>query len=121
MGFVQEFREFAVKGNVLDIAVGLIIGAAFNKIVTSMVNDILMPPIGWAIGGVNFKDLKLVLPAPLIEQAVAPGQPAPPPAAIGYGMFINSILEFLIIAFSCFVMVKVMNRVIRKREAAVAA
>jgi len=109
-GFVQEFTEFAVQGNAIDLAVGVIIGAAFNKIVQSIVNDLLMPPIGLAIGGVNFKDLQIVLKA-------AEGETAE--VAIRYGQFVNTVVEFMIIALSVFVVVKVMNKLIaRKAEEA---
>ncbi|HET6567929.1 MAG TPA: large-conductance mechanosensitive channel protein MscL [Rhodothermales bacterium] len=112
MGVIQEFREFAVKGNALDMAVGLIIGLAFNKVVTSLVNDIIMPPIGLAIGGVEFKDLMIVLRG----AHLGPDGTMIPPVAIGYGLFINAVIEFLIIAFSAFIIVKAMNRIIRRRE-----
>lgn len=117
MSLVQEFREFALKGNVIDVAVGLIVGAAFNKVVNSVVNDLLMPPIGMAIGGVDFKDLDFTLreAQPATETASAVAE-----VAIRYGLFINTVIEFLIIAFSTFMVVKVMNRIIRKREAAAA-
>ena len=114
MGFIQEFRDFAVKGNVVDMAVGIILGVAFNKIVQSMVNDILMPPIGLLIGGVEFKDLAISLrPERMIESTgeVIPG------VAIRYGLFVNAVIEFGIIAFSAFVVVKGMNRLIRTRGA----
>jgi large conductance mechanosensitive channel len=109
MGFFQEFKEFAVKGNVMDMAVGIIIGAAFNKIVQSLVNDIIMPPIGLMLGGTNFKDLAYVLKEGVGEEV--------PEVAIRYGAFVNTVVEFLIIGFSVFIVVKVMNRLIRKREA----
>jgi large conductance mechanosensitive channel len=118
MGFVQEFREFAVKGNVIDMAVGIVLGVAFNKIVTSLVNDLLMPPIGMLLGRTEFKDLMLVLkPAVLTEEGVV----VTPEVAIRYGLFANTVVEFFIIAFSVFVVVKAMNRVLRRREAAAAA
>jgi large conductance mechanosensitive channel len=106
MGLAKEFRDFAVKGNALDMAVGIIIGAAFNKIVTSMVDDIIMPPIGMLIGGVDFKNLELVL-----KQAAksATGE-AVPAVAIRYGQFINITINFFIIAFTVFLMVKMVNR-----------
>lgn len=106
MSFWQEFKEFAVKGNALDMAAGIIIGLAFNKVVNSLVTDILMPPLGILIGGVDFKNLQVVL-----KDAVADL----PAVAIRYGQFINTIIEFLIIALSVFVLVKVMNRVIKAR------
>lgn len=113
MGFVQEFKEFAVKGNAMDMAVGIIIGAAFNKIVTSIVADIIMPPVGMAIGGVDFKNLQVVLK----DAAVGTAGEAIPAVAIRYGMFLNTVIEFIIVALSVFVVVKFMNRLIQKREA----
>ncbi len=106
--FVQEFKEFAVKGNAVDMAVGVIIGGAFGKIVSSIVDDVIMPPIGYIIGGVNFSDLKVVLP-PLIE-----GQES---ASINYGNFIQTILDFVIIAFCVFMLVKGINK-LKKQEPA---
>jgi len=112
MSFIQEFKTFAVKGNVLDMAVGIIVGTAFNKIVNSLVNDIIMPPIGLMIGGDEFKNLELVL-----RRGVdATTGEMVPIVAIRYGQFINSIIQFLIIALSVFVVIKVMNRIIRSRE-----
>jgi len=120
MGFIQEFKEFAVKGNAMDMAVGIILGAAFNKIVQSIVNDLIMPPIGVIIGGVDFKHLDLPIKNavpehtdPVTGELVA----AAPEVAIRYGMFLNTVIEFLIVAFSVFCIVKFMNRLIRKREA----
>jgi len=116
MGFLQEFREFAMKGNVVDMAVGIILGASFNKIVNSMVNDMLMPPIGMALGEVEFRDLQIVLkPAGVNEAGVEVTA-----VAMRYGLFINTLIEFLIVAMSVFVVVKVMNRVLRNRNAAAA-
>ncbi|MBI1369962.1 MAG: large-conductance mechanosensitive channel protein MscL [Planctomycetes bacterium] len=112
MGFMQEFKEFAVKGNAMDMAVGIIIGAAFNKVVQSIVNDLIMPPIGMIIGGVDFKNLQIVLKDATVSDA---GKEIPA-VAIRYGMFLNTCIEFLIIAFSVFCIVKMMNRLIRKRE-----
>lgn len=113
MGIVQEFKEFAVKGNALDMAVGIILGASFNKVVSSVVNDLLMPPIGMLLGGVDFKDLQLV-----IQEASVGGDGKPvAEVAIKYGQFINTTLDFLIVAFTVFMIVKVMNRVIQKRDA----
>ncbi|MFA7235725.1 MAG: large-conductance mechanosensitive channel protein MscL [Phycisphaeraceae bacterium] len=120
MGFIQEFKEFAVKGNAMDMAVGIIIGAAFNKIVQSIVNDLIMPPLGLVMGKVDFKDLSVVLQKAAAAQTDPGGKvitPAVPEVAIRYGQFINVIIEFVIVAFSVFVMVKFMNRLIRKREA----
>lgn len=112
MKLLQEFREFAAKGNVLDMAIGILIGVAFNNIVNSLVNDILMPPLGMALGGAEFKDLKLVLRE---GAADASGTPIAE-VAIRYGAFVNALVEFLIIALSAFVVIKVMNRVMRGRE-----
>ncbi|MEZ5450806.1 MAG: large-conductance mechanosensitive channel protein MscL [Thiolinea sp.] len=109
MSFISEFKEFAMKGNVVDMAVGIIIGAAFGKIVASFVNDILMPPLGMLLGGVNFTDLALVLK----EGAEGAGG-----VAIKYGAFIQTIIDFLIIAMAIFVAIKVMNKLKRPEEAA---
>ena len=111
MGFWQEFRTFAVKGNVIDMAVGIIIGVAFNKIITSLVNDVIMPPIGLFIGGVEFKDLQVVLR----NARTLPSGEELPIVAIRYGAFINTVIEFLIVALTVFVVVKLMNRIIRMR------
>lgn len=107
MGFIKEFREFAVKGNVVDMAVGIIIGAAFGKVVSSLVSDVFMPPLGWMIGGVDFSELAFVLPE-IIE--------GKGPVSILYGKFIQTILDFAIVAFAIFMMVKVINR-LKKKEA----
>ena len=101
MSFISEFKDFAMKGNVVDMAVGIIIGAAFGKIVASFVNDILMPPIGMILGGVNFSDLAIVI------QEAKGGAEA---IAIKYGAFIQTIIDFLIIAGAIFVAIKVMNK-----------
>jgi large conductance mechanosensitive channel len=108
MAMLKEFREFAARGNVIDLAVGVIIGAAFGKIVTSAVNDLLMPPIGMAIGRVDFADLFVTLDGsswPSLEAAKAAAAPA-----IAYGQFLNTIIEFIVVAFAVFVMVKQINR-----------
>ena len=107
--FMQEFKEFAVKGNAVDMAVGVIIGGAFGKIVTSIVNDIIMPPIGYIIGGVNFSDLKYELPKVVVQDVELA------PATINYGTFIQTILDFIIVAFCVFMMVKGINRLSRKK------
>ncbi|MDO5074328.1 MAG: large-conductance mechanosensitive channel protein MscL [Bacteroidales bacterium] len=107
MSFISEFKAFAVKGNAVDMAVGVIIGAAFGKIVSSIVDDLIMPPIGWIIGGVDFKDLKVELPA-LIE-----GQTA---VSINYGNFVQTVIDFLIIAFCVFMLVRGINS-LKKKEA----
>jgi large conductance mechanosensitive channel len=113
MGFLNEFKEFAVKGNALDMAVGIIIGAAFNKIVNSIVSDILMPPIGMVIGGVDFKNLQVVLK----EASTSAAGQTLPAVAIKYGAFLNTVIEFLIIALSVFVVIKFMNRLLKQRAA----
>lgn len=115
--FFQEFKEFAMRGNVIDMAVGVIIGAAFGKIVTSLVNDILMPAIGMITGGVNFSDHKWI-----IQKAVMDGaEIVTPEVAITWGAFIQTIIDFIIIAFCIFVAIKFMNRFKRKAEEAPAA
>lgn len=106
--FINEFKEFAVKGNAVDMAVGVIIGGAFGKIVTSIVDDIIMPPIGWLIGGVNFSDLKYTLPS------VDLGVEKLAPATINYGNFIQTTFDFVIIAFCVFLLVKGINSLARK-------
>jgi large conductance mechanosensitive channel len=122
MGIVQEFKEFAVKGNAVDMAVGIIIGTAFNKIVNSMVNDVLMPPLGMLMGRVDFKDLAITLQKAVPERVAEDGTviPAVAEVSIRYGMFIQTCIDFLIVAWVVFLMVKFMNRLIRKREAAAA-
>ncbi len=114
--FIQEFKEFALKGNVVDMAVGVIIGGAFGKIVSSLVADILMPLIGLAIGGMDFKDMKCVLQA-----AVKDGDRIiKPEIVLAYGNFIQVIIDFIIIAISIFVVIKVVTRLseLRKKEVA---
>lgn len=108
--FINEFKQFAVKGNAVDMAVGVIIGGAFGKIVSSIVNDIIMPPIGWIIGGVNFSDLKITLPAMDVA-----GLEKLEPATINYGNFLQTTLDFIIIALCVFLMVKGINRISKKK------
>ncbi|GLI39861.1 large conductance mechanosensitive channel protein MscL [Geobacter hydrogenophilus] len=108
MGMMQEFKEFAVKGNVVDLAVGVIIGGAFGKIVTSFVSDIVMPPLGLAMGKVNFTDLFINLsdkPFDSLKAAKDAGAPV-----ISYGVFINTMIDFIIIAFVIFLVIKQINR-----------
>ena len=112
MGLVKEFKEFAVKGNVADMAVGIIIGAAFGKIVTSLVNDIIMPPLGMLIGGVDFNDLKFILKEASVD---AIGNPVPA-VSINYGAFLQTTFDFLIVAFAIFMVIKFMNNLRRKEE-----
>jgi len=111
MKIVKEFKEFAMRGNVIDLAVGVIIGGAFGKIVTSLVNDVIMPPIGVLLGGVNFKDLKI----PLANEATFTGDPAEFPY-LYYGQFINTLLDFIIVAFCIFLLVKGINSLKRTKE-----
>lgn len=110
--FIQEFKKFAMRGNVIDMAVGIIIGGAFGKIVSSIVNDLVMPSIGLVIGGVNFKDLKIIL-----KEAVMEGdQVISPAVSINYGNFLQTTFDFLIIAFAIFMLVKAVNRLTKKKE-----
>lgn len=112
MSILSEFREFALKGNVVDLAIGVIIGAAFNGIVQSLVNDVVMPPIGYATGGMDFSDLQWVLrPAQVVNGEEVPA------VAIGYGKFINATISFLIVAWVLFLVIKAMNTMKRKEEA----
>lgn len=112
MSFIQEFKEFAIKGNVMDMAVGVIIGGAFGKIVTSLVDDIFMPLIGQVVGGVDFKNLKYVFTPGVPEVKNEAGEivtSAVAEVALNYGMFIQNIFDFLIIALCIFSMVKILN------------
>ena len=121
MSMLKEFKEFAMRGNVVDLAVGVVIGAAFGKIVTSMVNDVLMPPIGKAMGGVNFADLFVNLdPGKGSFQSLKAAKDAGA-AVIAYGSFINTIIDFLIVAFCIFLVVKAMNTLKKKPAPATAA
>ncbi len=104
MGMLKEFKEFAMKGNVLDMAVGIIIGAAFGKIVSSLVNDVIMPPIGVVLGNVDFSSLAVTL---------RQKREAAPAVTIRYGLFINTIIDFVIVAFAIFLVIKQLNRLKR--------
>lgn len=106
--FISEFKEFAMKGNVLDLAVGVIIGGAFNKIVSSLVKDIIMPPIGLLTGGVNFQDLTYTLKeaVPGVSDAIV----------ISYGLFIQNVVDFIIIALSVFIFIKIINKLNKKKQ-----
>lgn len=117
MKIVEEFKQFAMKGNMVDMAVGIIIGGAFGKIVSSLVNDVIMPPLGLLLGGVNFTDLKLNLKTAGVDEA---GN-AIAAVTLNYGMFIQTFIDFLIIAFAIFIMIKAMNQMKKKEEAAPAA
>lgn len=109
MGMVKEFREFAMRGNVIDLAVGVIIGAAFGKITSSFVNDVLMPPIGLLVGGMDFSNLAITL-RDKTDTAAA--------VQLKYGAFLNTLIDFLIIAFAIFLFVKAINSLQRKKEEA---
>jgi large conductance mechanosensitive channel len=109
MGMMKEFKEFAVKGNVIDMAVGIIIGAAFGKIVSSFVADMIMPPIGLAVGGVDFTNLVFTLRAASADTAAV---------VIGYGKFIQTVVDFTIVAFAIFLAIKAINTMKRKEEEA---
>ena len=120
MGMVKEFKEFAVKGNVVDMAVGIIIGAAFGTVVKSFVDDVLMPPIGMLIGDIDFSQLMVVLkqgatPGPYDSLAAAQEAGA---VTLNYGLFLNAVISFLIVAFAVFLVIRVINQLKRKEEAA---
>jgi large conductance mechanosensitive channel len=110
MGMISEFKEFAMRGNVIDLAVGVVIGAAFGKIVTSLVDNIIMPPIGLLLGGVDFSDIAWTLR----EAAVNAAGEEVPAVVIGVGEFINTLVQFVIVAFAIFMIVKLINRMHRK-------
>jgi large conductance mechanosensitive channel len=112
MGMLKEFREFAVKGNVVDMAVGIIIGVAFGKIVSSFVADVIMPPLGLLIGGVDFADLAIFLKEAEGDAAAV---------TLGYGVFLQAVVDFVIIAFAIFIAVKAINSMKRREEAPPAA
>ena len=119
MGMVKEFKEFIVRGNVVDLAVGVVIGAAFGAIVTSLVNDVLMPPIGLLLGGVDFANLFILLkagepPGPYVSLAEAQAAGA---VTINYGVFINMVVSFLVIAAVLFLIIRGVNRLQREEEA----
>ena len=118
MSIISEFKAFAVKGNMIDMAVGIIIGAAFGKIVSSLVGDVIMPPLGVLIGGVDFSDLAITLREAV---AAAEGTPARDAVVLSYGKFIQSIFDFIIVAFAIFMGVKVINRLKREEAAAPSA
>src|SRR5690242_19638170 len=112
MSFVSDFKAFIMRGNVVDLAVAVVIGAAFGRVVTSFVNDVLMPPIGLLIGGIDFSSLKLIIKnSPDPKQVVS----------INYGAFINTVISFLIIALAVFIVIKLLERAVPKKEAATPA
>jgi large conductance mechanosensitive channel len=113
MGFMQEFKQFAMRGNVVDLAVGVVIGTAFGKIVSSLVQDVIMPPLGAILGGVDFQQLHLTISSQTfstLAEAEAAGVPV-----IKYGLFIQSVVDFALIAFAIFMVVKVINRLQRQQ------
>jgi len=112
MSLAKEFKEFALKGNVVDLAVGVIIGGAFGKIVSCLVSDVIMPPLGVLLGGVNFSDIKIFLK----DAAVDMSGKAIPAVTINIGVFIQTVIDFTIIAVAIFAMIKVMNTLRRKKE-----
>jgi large conductance mechanosensitive channel len=109
MSLLKEFKSFAMRGNVVDMAVGIIIGASFGKIISSLVNDILMPPIGVLIGGMDFSSLGIIIKTATPENAAV---------IIKYGVFINILIDFLIVAFAMFMIIQAMNRIVKKADAA---
>jgi large conductance mechanosensitive channel len=113
MKMIDEFKKFALKGNVVDMAIGIIIGAAFGRIVTSLVNDIIMPPLGLLIGGVDFTDLKITLKGASVDEA---GK-AISAVTMNYGAFVQTVFDFIIVATVTFMMIKAMNNMIRRQAA----
>lgn len=111
---LQEFKTFAMRGNVIDMAVGIIIGGAFGKIVSSIVGDVIMPAIGLLVGGVTFTDLKITLKDPILDAAGAVTAPA---VTINYGQFLQVTFDFIIVAFAVFLLIKLINRLTAKKEA----
>lgn len=119
MSIIQEFKEFAIKGNVVELAVAVVIGTAFGAITNSLVRDVIMPPIGWITGGIDFSDLFITLDGATyasLAEATAAGAPT-----INYGVFINTVLNFLIVAWALFLVVRTMNRLQRQKEEVPAA
>jgi large conductance mechanosensitive channel len=116
--FLNDFKEFAMRGNVIDMAVGVIIGGAFGKIVTSLVNDVIMPAVGLLVGGINFTELKWVIKEAVLDEA---GAVVTPEATLNYGNLIQSTVDFLIIAFCIFLFIRLISKLNRKKEEAPAA
>ena len=118
MRMIQEFKQFASKGNVVDLAIGIIIGAAFGKIVSSLVQDVIMPPLGILIGGVDFTDLSIILKPEVINDA---GKVIAEKVTLNYGKFVQALFDFLIVAFAVFMLIKGINRLNRKKETEIPA
>ena len=118
-GFIKEFKEFAMRGNVLDMAVGIVIGAAFTAIVNSLVKDVIMPPIGLLTGGLDFSNLFISLTGEHFDSLAAATEAGAP--VLRYGVFINAVINFIIVAFAIFILIKQVNRFKKKEEAAPAA
>lgn len=118
MGLLKDFKDFAMRGNVVDMAVGVIIGGAFGKIISSLVDDVIMPVVGLATGGMDFKDLKTVIKDPVMDAA---GQVVQEAVTVNYGMFIQYIVDFLIVAFCIFMAIRVMQKFRKKEEEEAAA
>ncbi len=114
MGMISEFKQFAMRGNVIDLAVGVVIGGAFGKIVTALVEKIIMPPIGWLVGRVDFSQLAWTLK----DASTGPDGKEIPAVVIGYGAFLNTIVQFIIVAFAIFLVVKAINRIAKKQPPA---
>ena len=108
MSIIKEFKEFAIKGDAIDMAVGIVIGAAFGKIVSSLVNDVIMPPIGLLLGGVDFKNLVVTLKAATLDTLPKPA------ATLNYGQFLNNVFDFMIVAFAIFMVIRGINHLKRK-------
>ena len=114
MGMVQEFKEFAMRGNMVDLAVGIVVGGAFGGVVKSLVDDVLMPPIGLLIGGVDFKNIAITLREGTAATATTPAVPA---VVLGIGAFVNALVNFTILAFAVFMVIKAMNHMAQKAVA----
>lgn len=119
MSMLKEFKDFAMKGNVIDLAVGIIIGAAFGKIVSSVVNDVIMPPIGLLVGGINFTDIKITMKDAITDPAT--GKMIKDAVTLKIGNFLQTLVDFTIVAFSVFLMVKGLNSLSRKKAEEAAA
>jgi large conductance mechanosensitive channel len=118
MSLISEFKTFAMRGNVMDMAVGVVVGGAFGKIVTSFVNDVIMPPIGVLLGSVDFSNLAVTLKAAVVD---ASGAETAPAVVLRYGAFINTVIDFLIVAFAIFLVIKAINKMHKAKEEAPAA